>query len=78
MSKSRSTFYGARVEDAHFSPVLGKVVSSTKEVQKEAKARGMIEVGSEKPETLHKHFDRQREETRRQRYEDAAREKVYE
>lgn len=77
MSKSQSSFYGAKVEDAHFSPVLGRVVSSNKEVQREARSRGMIEVGTEKPETLHKHFERQREETRVRRYEDAARVKLY-
>jgi hypothetical protein len=29
----------------------------------------MIELGNEKPETIHKHFDKQRDETRKKRWD---------
>jgi len=74
---TRTHFYGAKVEDASFSPALGKVVKSSKELREEAKRRGMIEVGNEKVETIHRHFERQREDTRQQRWDEAMREKVY-
>lgn len=60
-------FYGEKVEDAYFDQSLGKVVNSTKEARKLAKEKGWIEVGTEEPEKIHKHFDDQR----RKREEDS-------
>lgn len=60
-----------------YNPALGQWTKSTKHARDIAKAKGLIEVGNEPPENIHKHFDKQREETRTQRYEDALRDKVY-
>lgn len=58
-----------------FNPAFGKVVKGKthqRELLAQAKGEGreMIEVGNEKPETIHKHFDKQREETRMKRWSD--------
>lgn len=74
---SRTHVYGAAVEDAVYDPVFGQVIKDKKHRAAEAKARGWIEVGNEKPEEVHAMHDRQREETRQQRYREAVREKVY-
>lgn len=74
---SRTQVYGASVEDAVYDPVFGKVIKDKKHRQAEAKSRGWIEVGNETPESLHKMHDKAREETRQERWRDAARDKVY-
>lgn len=75
---SRTSFAGAADWNTqHFSPALGKVVKNNREARQLAKDRGMLEVGNEKPEVIHKHFDTQREDTREQRWKDADRVKVY-
>lgn len=61
-----------------WNPALGCYTKSTKQARDIAKSRGMEEVGTEKPETIHKHFDKQREETRAQRWREADREMKYE
>ena len=75
---TRTHFYGAAVEDASYDPGLGMVVKSSKHRKDEAKARGLIEIGNEKPEVVHKYFDDKRTEIREQRWAEAEREKVYE
>lgn len=77
LSKGKTSFYGAKVEDATFHPAFGKVIRNSKHAQEEAKSRGMIELGNESPDKIHSGFERQRQETRVARYEDAMREKVY-
>jgi hypothetical protein len=47
-------------------------VATPKQAEKIAKNRGLIPVGSEPAENMHKHFDKVREERREQRYADAA------
>ncbi len=74
---ARTQVYGTAVEDAVYDPVFNQVIKSSKHRRDEAKARGWVEIGNEKPETIHKIHDRQREETRAQRWRDAARDKVY-
>lgn len=61
-----------------FNPGLGCYTKSTKHARDIAKRRGLEEVGTEKPETIHAHFDKQREETRAERWREADREKLYE
>lgn len=61
-----------------YNPGLGCVTFGKKDRDKKAKARGLIEVGNEKVETVHKHFDKQREDARARRWADADRVKVYE
>lgn len=50
-----------------YNPGLGGAFTP-KEASKEAKRRGLIEVGNESPEKIHKHFEKQRAEDVRQRY----------
>jgi putative FmdB family regulatory protein len=62
----------------HFNPALGQVVNSNKQAQKIAKAKGMIEVGNEKVENIHKHFEKQREAAHKERWENVDRVMKYE
>lgn len=68
----RCTFHhiGAKVKDAYKCPALGKVIKSDKHRNELAKQLGVIEIGNEKPETIHKTFDKQREDKRLKAYED--------
>lgn len=76
---SRTNFTGASDWNTQtFHPALGQVVKNNRHARQLAKERGMIEVGNEKVETVHKHFEKQREETREQRWKDAERVKTYE
>ena len=75
---TKAYFYGAKVEDAAYDPAFGQVIRSSRHRKDEAKARGWIEVGNEKPEVVEKHFERQWAETREQRWQDAAKVKLYE
>jgi ssDNA-binding Zn-finger/Zn-ribbon topoisomerase 1 len=62
ISQSQS-FSGADDWDtAHYSHALGKVVRNNKEERRLASAKGLIEVGNEKPEKIHKHFKKQRDD----------------
>ncbi len=53
-----------------FNAGLGCWTKGNKHASQIAKSRGLIEVGNEKPDTIHKHFDQQRKETREQRWND--------
>lgn len=76
---SRSNFTGASDWNTqHYSPALGMVVKNNREARQIAKQRGLIEVGNESPEKIHKAMEKQREETREQRWKDAERVKLYE
>ena len=59
-------------------PALGCYTKSNAHARKIAKSRGLEEVGTEKPEAIHKAFEKQREETREKRWAEADRVKVYE
>jgi hypothetical protein len=59
-----------------WNPGLGQVVKSAGHAKRLAKEKGLIEVGTEKPETIHKHFDKQREDAYKARWADD-RVKVY-
>ena len=52
-------------------PGLGCYTKSWKHASEIAKARGCTEIGNEKPETIHKHFDQQREAVRAERWRQA-------
>lgn len=58
-------------------PALGCYTRSDQHAQKIAKARGLEAVGTEAPEKIHKHFEKQREDTRERRWAEADREKQY-
>ena len=60
ISQSQS-FSGADDWDtAHFSHALGKVVKTNKEERKLARAKGLVEIGTESSEKIEKHFSSQR------------------
>lgn len=60
-----------------FHPALGCEVKNNRHARQIAKERGLIEVGNEKVETVHKYFDRQRKETAENRWKEADRVKLY-
>jgi len=51
-----------------FNPGLGGAFTP-REARKEAKRRGLIEVGNEKPEKIEKHYKQQREQDVQRRYD---------
>ena len=53
-------FTGTKIEDAEFNPGLGKITKSKRHREELAKQMGVVEIGNEKPETIHKHFDSSR------------------
>lgn len=64
-------FYGANDWDTrHYNPALGMVVRSNKEAEKIAREKGMVEVGTESLEKIHKKFDSEREKRISTRYDD--------
>lgn len=57
----RTHFYGASDwKGAEFDPSLGCVVRSNKHRRELAKRRGMVEIGNEKPETIHREMESSR------------------
>src|SRR5690242_10991509 len=54
---SNIQFLGAKVQDAEYNPAFGKVVKSKRERDELAKRHGLIEIGNEKVETIHKHAE---------------------
>jgi hypothetical protein len=63
-------FTGAADWDtAHYNPALGKVVKSYADGRKEAKRRGMTEIGNEPVENIHKKFDTDRQRKREKAYD---------
>lgn len=58
---SRTSFYGASVEDAEYNPAFGQVVRDKKHRNQLAKERNMVEIGNETPEKIHKKFDQDRD-----------------
>lgn len=63
--------------DQEYNPGLGCVTYGKKDRERKAKALGLEEIGNEKVETIHKTFDKRRQETREQRWKDADRVKLY-
>ncbi len=66
-----SGFMGAKVEDAMYDHAFGQVIKSSQQRREIAKARGMIEVGTESPETIHREMERTNREIRERRYDEA-------
>lgn len=64
------TFTGTKIEDAEYNVGLGKITKSKKHRDELAKQMDLIEVGTEQPSKIHKHFDKQREETRQRRWDE--------
>jgi hypothetical protein len=53
-----------------WNPGLGQVVKSKAHAERIAKEKGFIEVGNEKPEAIHRHFDKQREDAYKAKWAD--------
>jgi len=62
-------FVGTAQFDPHYSLAFGKPITSKRQLKYEVDRTGAIEVGNEKVETVHKHFDNAREEKRKKRWE---------
>lgn len=68
---SRVHLIGTKVEDAEYNPGLGCVVRNKKHRAEIAKSKGLEEVGNESVTSMHKHFDKAREEKIDKAYDDA-------
>lgn len=63
-------FTGTKIEDAEYNPALGTITKSKKHRDELAKRMNLVEIGNEKPETIHNIFDKSREEKRKKAYDD--------
>lgn len=59
---SRVHFIGTKVEHTEYNPGLGCLVKNSAHRAEIAKLKGVEEIGNEKPESIHKHFDQARED----------------
>jgi len=66
----RIEFIGAKVEDAEFNVGLGKITKGKRHREELAKQMGVVEVGNEKTDSIHKHFDKARDEKRQKAWDD--------
>jgi len=71
---NRSGFNGEKVEHAEFNPGLGCVVRNRKHREEVARRKGLVEIGNESVDTIHKTAERDQEEARNKRYDDAIKE----
>jgi hypothetical protein len=55
---------------AEYYPTFGKVINSKAHLKEEVKRTGAIEVGNEKPETIHKEMKALNEHIRNKRYDE--------
>lgn len=63
-------FYGEKVQNAEYNIGLGKVTKNKQHRDELAKRMNVVEVGNEKPETIHKTFDKAREEKRKKSWDE--------
>jgi len=63
-------FYGEKVQNAEYNIGLGKVTKNKKHREELAKRIGAVEIGNEKPEVIHKTFDKAREEKHRRSWDE--------
>ena len=64
---------GTKVQEAAYNPGLGCVVRNENHKREIMKQRNLIEIGSEKPETIHKHYDNERKDRWEKSWNDADR-----
>lgn len=67
---SKIQFIGASVENAEYNPAFGQVVKNKNHRAELAKQKGLIEIGTEKPSTIHKHFDDARADRRKRSWDE--------
>ncbi len=53
---------GTSVKDAYKCPALGQIIKSDVHRKELSRQLGVEEIGNEKPDNIHKHFDTSREE----------------
>ena len=61
-------FYGEKPEEPFFSVPLGKWVKGKNDMRRQAKQRGLIEIGNENIETLNDRADRDQQKRDRERW----------
>ena len=67
---AQTHFYGASDWDkAEYNPAFGQVVRNGNHRKELAKRRGMEEIGNESVDNIHKRYDAQREQKRKDRWE---------
>lgn len=68
---SRIHLVGTKVTHPEYNPGLGCVVHDKQHKRELMRARGLEEVGSEPVESIHKHYDKAREEKIEKAYDEA-------
>lgn len=63
-------FTGTKIEDAEFNPGLGQITKSKAHRDELAKKMGAVEIGNEKPEAIHSHFDSARETQKKKNWDE--------
>ena len=67
---SRTSFYGADDwNKEEYCPALGKVIKNRKHRAAEAKRQGLIEIGNEKPDNIHKHNEQTLRDIQQRRWD---------
>lgn len=59
---SRIQLHHTKVQEAEYNPGLGCITKNRQHREEICRQKGLEEVGNEKPEAIHKHFDKRREE----------------
>lgn len=62
-------FVGASIKDAYKCPALGQIIKSDGHRKELIKKLDVVEIGNEKPETVHKHFESERELKRKKNWD---------
>lgn len=68
---NRGGFTGEKVEHAEWNPALGCVTKNRKHAKQIADARGLVEIGTEKADTVHREMTALNESRRQARYDEA-------
>lgn len=55
-------FVGSAVQHAEYNPAFGQVVKNKQHRDELARRKGLVEIGNEKTESIHKHYEQAREE----------------
>ena len=70
IARSQS-FSGANDWDtAHYNPAMGKVFKNNAEARREAKRRGLEEIGNEPLDKIHKKYDTERDQKAKKSWDD--------
>lgn len=67
---SKVLFIGTKVENAEYNPAFGQVVKNSQHRKELAKQKGLIEVGTEPPEKIHKKFESDKQEQLKKSWDD--------